>query len=355
MTRTCTVCGCKDNKFRPPGVRFYSLSQRDPQLCTQWLTALNLLVDTPPTDYSKIRICSQHFRQEDFEYCFSAQFLGSAVSQAKKLKPGALPRNIAVSNSTLTESPSSTPGFDIDMEEMPTTSTPQSVPRSQRTTGPSRNPALTEDMDTSFSTIETLEATQTTYKPDTDCTSSASSVTDEGTAQMCWQEKKVVVSESKVLELFRFCQTCATIIEKREVSYVGSQMRVKWECAEGHSGTWTSCPSERGMPQSNLLLAAAILFTGSTFTKLEEWAKLLNLQIFSSSTFYDIQNSYLHPVIQAEFPAGKLSIQSWSRRLRPQAQGLWRLLPSGADWTIYLTTAYMWRSWQLIVPQVSRK
>ncbi|XP_048111743.1 uncharacterized protein LOC125302547 isoform X2 [Alosa alosa] len=127
-----------------------------------------------------------------------ALFLGSAVSQAKKLKPGASPSNIAVSNSTLTESPSSTPGFDIDMEEMPTTSTPQSVPRSQqRTTGPSRNPALTEDMDTSFSSIETLEATQTTYKPDTDCTSSASSVTDEGTAQMSWQEKNV---ESKVTE-----------------------------------------------------------------------------------------------------------------------------------------------------------
>ncbi|XP_073727064.1 uncharacterized protein [Misgurnus anguillicaudatus] len=160
-------------------------------------------------------------------------------------------------------------------------------------------------MNISFSSIETLEATQTTYKPDTDCTSSASSVTDVGTAQISWQEKKVVVSESKVLELFRFCQTCATIIEKREVSYLGSQMRVKWECAEGHSGTWTSCPSERGMPQSNLLLAAAILFTGSTFTKLEEWAKLINLQIFSSSTFYDIQNSYLHPVIQAEFELQK--------------------------------------------------
>ena len=167
----------------------------------------------------------------------------------------------------------------------------------QRTTGPSKNPAvlLEIDMDTSLSSIESLEVTQITYKPDTDCTSSTSSVTDEETAQMSWQEKKVLVSESKVLELFKFCQTCGTYMEKREVFYVGSQMRVKWECAEGHSGTWTSCPSERGMPQSNLLLAAAILFTGSTFTKLEEMAKLVNLQIFSNSTFYDIQNSYFPP------------------------------------------------------------
>lgn len=307
MTRTCALCGCKDNKSRPPGVSFYSLPQRNPQLCTQWLTAINLPLDTPPTSYSKIRICSQHFCPEDFDYCFSAKFLGNAVSHAKKLNPGALPRNTTVSSSTLTESPS----FDTDVESLrdePTTSTPQKVPRTQqRNTGLSRNPAvlLSEEMNISFSSIETLEATQTTYKPDTDCTSSASSVTDVGTAQLSWQEKKVVVSESKVLELFRFCQTCATIIEKREVSYLGSQMRVKWECAEGHSGTWTSCPSERGMPQSNLLLAAAILFTGSTFTKLEEWAKLINLQIFSSSTFYDIQNSYLHPVIQAEFELQK--------------------------------------------------
>ena len=40
----------------------------------------------------------------------------------------------------------------------------------QRTTGPSKNPAvlLEIDMDTSLSSIESLEVTQITYKPDTD-------------------------------------------------------------------------------------------------------------------------------------------------------------------------------------------
>lgn len=168
--------------------------------------------------------------------------------------------------------------------------------------GTTQTPSVVpEDMETSFASVDNIETTQSTYKPDTATSSSPShSSSSDEARQTGWQEKKAVVSESKLLELFRFCQTCGHVIDSRQVSYIGSQMRVKWECTNDHKGVWNSCPSERGMPQSNLILAAAVLFTGSTYTRLEEWAKLVNLQIFSSRTFYDIQNTYLHPVIDDE-------------------------------------------------------
>ncbi len=51
------------------------------------------------------------------------------------------------------------------------------------------------------------------------------------------------------------------------------------------------------MPENNLLMAASTLFTGATYTTIADWAGLLNLQIPQKTTYYNIQSSYLIPVI----------------------------------------------------------
>ena len=51
------------------------------------------------------------------------------------------------------------------------------------------------------------------------------------------------------------------------------------------------------MSLCNLLIPAAILFTGNTFTPIEHFSLCLNLQIIGKTTFYKVQNKYVFPVI----------------------------------------------------------
>ena len=71
---------------------------------------------------------------------------------------------------------------------------------------------------------------------------------------------------------------------------------MKWQCQNGHSREWSSCPEVRGMPENNLLISASTLFTGASFSDISEWANLLQLQIPKTTTFFSIQSSYLLPV-----------------------------------------------------------
>ena len=52
----------------------------------------------------------------------------------------------------------------------------------------------------------------------------------------------------------------------------------------------------RGMAAGNLLLSAAILLCGLTFTSIANLADVLNLAMFSESYFYRLQKEYLFPV-----------------------------------------------------------
>ncbi|XP_030208801.1 bis(5'-adenosyl)-triphosphatase enpp4 isoform X2 [Gadus morhua] len=115
-----------------------------------------------------------------------------------------------------------------------------------------------------------------------------------------WSEKKWIVNESKLMQLFTTCQQCGVLIgeEDKKVTTSGTRIHIKWSCMKGHSGEWESCSQLRGMPENNLLVASSILFTGSTFTEIFDWAELLNLQIPKKTTFYSLQSTYLIPVIE---------------------------------------------------------
>ena len=115
-----------------------------------------------------------------------------------------------------------------------------------------------------------------------------------------WSEKKWIVNESKLMQLFTTCQQCGVLIEEedKKVTTSGTRIHIKWSCMKGHSGEWESCSQLRGMPENNLLVASSILFTGSTFTEIFDWAELLNLQIPKKTTFYSLQSTYLIPVIE---------------------------------------------------------
>ena len=77
----------------------------------------------------------------------------------------------------------------------------------------------------------------------------------------------------------------------------GTWLTVQYTCAVGHHNRWHSQPLLRGMAAGNLLLSAAILFSGSTFTKFAHLDDVLNLSILAERTFHDIQSKYLFSVV----------------------------------------------------------
>lgn len=137
------------------------------------------------------------------------------------------------------------------------------------------------------------------FVPSSTSTSTPSS--EESGEMGTWKERKWLVNQSRLMQLFENCHKCGGRILETSVSSTGSQVRIKWDCVNGHSGLWTSCPDVRGMPENNLLFSASTLFTGATYTTIADWAKLLNLQMPKKTTFYSIQSSYLIPAIDMKY------------------------------------------------------
>ena len=100
------------------------------------------------------------------------------------------------------------------------------------------------------------------------------------------------------MQLFTTCHQCGVFNEEedKKLTAAGTRVHIKRRCVNGRSGEWGSCPTLRGMPENNLLVASSILFTGTTYTEIFEWAELLNP--LNPNTFYNLQSTYLIPVIE---------------------------------------------------------
>ena len=103
--------------------------------------------------------------------------------------------------------------------------------------------------------------------------------------------------ESCLFKLLKECCSCGQEVELN-TSVRGTLLIVNDTCPDGHVLSWQFQPLIRDVGAGNLLVAAAILFFGLTFTGI---SKLLNLAMFSESTFYRLQKEYLFPVIHTNY------------------------------------------------------
>ena len=133
---------------------------------------------------------------------------------------------------------------------------------------------------------------QEEYQPTDDTTQ-----TEEEQAEgILRKEKKFIVFESCLFKLLEQCCSSGQEVELN-TSVRGTLLVVNGTCPEGHALNWQSQPLVRDLGAGNLMVAAAILFCGLTFTGISNLAKLLNLAMFSESRFYRLQKEYLFPVI----------------------------------------------------------
>jgi ribonuclease HI len=111
------------------------------------------------------------------------------------------------------------------------------------------------------------------------------------------EQKKFVVFEKNLDELFVTCSTCAKPIVEQSKKCIGSMVVVQAVCVDGHQNKWRSQPMIGEKIAGNLLLAGSILFSGNTFQNVNSLAQCLNLAFIGRSTFYDMQKEVLFPVV----------------------------------------------------------
>ena len=68
-------------------------------------------------------------------------------------------------------------------------------------------------------------------------------------------------------------------------------------CVEGHQTQWCSQPVIGTMALGNMQVAASILFTGNTFTRIKKFCDMLSFSMARMSSFLKIQEKYIFPVI----------------------------------------------------------
>ena len=85
---------------------------------------------------------------------------------------------------------------------------------------------------------------------------------------------------------------CGHLVIESQFKHVGSLLSVKTTCIEGHECVWNSQPIIKSTPVGNLLISSSILFTGNTFTSLQNFASCLGLKIVSEKTFHKTQRLY---------------------------------------------------------------
>ncbi|XP_043942729.1 uncharacterized protein LOC122814185 [Protopterus annectens] len=115
-------------------------------------------------------------------------------------------------------------------------------------------------------------------------------------------QKKFIVFEACLDNLLMklicpVCRAAACEIEKKTI--LGTFVCVKVSCFNGHEIlSWESQPLLGRMPAGNLMSAAAVLFSGTTYAHISRFCAYLGVEFIGKTTYYDTQSQYLFPVVQ---------------------------------------------------------
>ena len=111
------------------------------------------------------------------------------------------------------------------------------------------------------------------------------------------KERQFLVSESSLLQLLNKCKVCGQDACVTTKHFVGTMVIVDVQCSQGHDYTWRSQSMHNSMPWENLLLSAAILFSGGSPAKILTMFGHVKVPVFSTRTYSNIQYAYLVPTV----------------------------------------------------------
>jgi len=111
-------------------------------------------------------------------------------------------------------------------------------------------------------------------------------------------EVKYIVFKSSLLELFTQCLLCNNTCIGEVAYEKGTFIAIKQHCSHcEHRRLWTSQPRIKDTPAGNILLSAAILFSGATPGKILRVLNHMKVACFTDRTFYYHQRRYLEPAV----------------------------------------------------------
>ena len=176
------------------------------------------------------------------------------------------------------------------------------------------------DSEASISMDETLDMTSGSSFRFSQSTSESEAIcSDEDTivADISGQTKTdslMYVVFSKNLDmLFTKCLAnplCVASVSAISKSFKGSMATYTVTCCNNHTFIWQSQPTIQNVGLGNLMLSAATLYTGNTYTTLSEIAQASGIMLFSENTFYTLQRRWLIPTINSMWKAHQQELHS---------------------------------------------
>lgn len=119
---------------------------------------------------------------------------------------------------------------------------------------------------------------------------------DSGELTGDYKSSNFIVHWSCILSLLR-CFTCMKAVSICNSIIVGTQLILHMICSAGHSHKWCSQPFIRRQTHGNLLVSAAILFTGYSYQRIKEFMEISKIKFISKVAFYRIQKHFLFPAV----------------------------------------------------------
>ncbi|XP_069110215.1 uncharacterized protein, partial [Argopecten irradians] len=111
-------------------------------------------------------------------------------------------------------------------------------------------------------------------------------------------ERKFIVCESNLMELFQVCRFCGNEAHGEIKHVMGTLVKIETVCASCTFPTyWYSQPFVGAIPSVNLAMSASILFSGAIPTKALRMFQFMNISHVSKETFMLHQKNYLFPAI----------------------------------------------------------
>ena len=110
-----------------------------------------------------------------------------------------------------------------------------------------------------------------------------------------------IVSSASLFQLFKFCPSCGSEVTSRTSTTKGTVMIVQYTCRKGCNDVWRTEEVVQKKYIGNLKAAAAVLFTGNQFAKIQSLFSLMGVAFISETTFFRIQEEHLFPTIASVY------------------------------------------------------
>ncbi|XP_044147031.1 uncharacterized protein LOC122935330 [Bufo gargarizans] len=164
----------------------------------------------------------------------------------------------------------------------------------------------------------------------------------ESADENCVKERKFIVFESCLDVLFANVRCkiehCYSPVVHTQKHVLGSYLSVTGQCRKGHLfHVWHSQPTRGEAALGNVLSSAAVLFSGSNFSKVQDMCELLGLQFISRSLYDLYQRKYLFPTVNVHWQQDRLrlNVASLGTQLCLVGNGKCSTYEDGSKYGIY--------------------